>query len=293
MVKADGSPGFHKKLGENLDDLQKRVDGNKAALIIADGGVGEGKTTLMIHIADHFEGREISLEGEPAQYAIGGADFLKKLRLCYEKGHKAIIYDESGDFSKRGSLTRFNAMINRTFETFRAFKIIVILGLPSFAVLDNDLFDKNIPRLLLHCESRTQNIGYYRGYSLVRMMYVKHRMKKLVIKTQAFDKVSPNFYGHFWDVSPIRSKALDRLSTTGKKEILENAEVRIEGLVSYTDISKRLVRSVVWVRKAVSAKRLKHKRIIRQRKYFEEGVIDILADHISKVSDKKDKGERR
>ena len=71
------------------------------------------------------------------------------MNVCYQERFPAAGYDEAGDFNKRDSLSNFNAMINRTFETFRAFKIVVVLVLPSFSVLDNQLFDNMIPRLLL------------------------------------------------------------------------------------------------------------------------------------------------
>ena len=44
---------FSEKLAENVKDLIARIDLNKASLIVIDGGVGEGKTTLAVHIADY------------------------------------------------------------------------------------------------------------------------------------------------------------------------------------------------------------------------------------------------
>lgn len=288
-----GLPFSERLASPNLDKLKLRVERKKASLIIIDGGVGEGKTTLAIEIGDYFEGAPIEISKQGCQYAMGGADFLKKLRKCYEQRKKVIVYDESGDFNKRGSLTRFNAMLNRTFETFRGFNIIVILVLPFFGVLDNDLFDKNIPRLLIHTHGRTMTSGSFSAFSLYRMLWVKKRMEKLVVKAHAYGLVQPNFRGHFLDLEPERSKALDRLSVGGKIHILEAAEVKIEGLVSYREIAQKLVRSVVWVRKNLKDLKIKESRTIKQRKYFDGGVVDILANRIDQISDKRDKGERR
>lgn len=283
---------FSEKLGENLIDLADRVDGKKASLIIVDGGVGEGKTTKLVHIADflnnHREHPPISLKlRDHPQLALGGADFLKKLRLCHEKKLPVIAYDEAGDFNKRGALTRFNAMLNRTFETFRGFRIIVLLGLPSFHVLDSDLFDKNIPRLLLHLHGRTETEGHFRAYSLYRMMYIREKMKKLVVKPFAYDIVQSNFRGHFLDLPPKRAKLLDKISTAGKLSVLRKAEVKVEGLMNYKEVADKLQRSIVWVRMAVSKLRIKPTRVINRARYFDEEILNRLADHLEEVSERK------
>lgn len=283
-VYAHGLP-FSEKAGENIVSLRRRVEGRKASLCIIDGGVGEGKTTLAVHVAEHYQGEPLDYT---YQYAMGGSDFLKKLRTCYEAKKTVVIYDEAGDFNKRGALSRFNAMLNRTFETFRAFNILVIIVLPSFRVLDNSLFDKNIPRLLLHTEARTARQGNIKGYSLFRMLYLRERMKKLVVPSFAYGLVQPNFYAHFLDLPKKRSRELDRISTAGKIGQLEAAEIKIDGLVSYRDISTKLARSVVWVRKKVAAMGIKEARTIKQRKYFEEGIIDVIADRMDDDAGKEE-----
>lgn len=279
---------FSQKLAENMDDLIARVDGKKAAMLIIDGGVGEGKTTLAVQVADYVNSKHgqpeitLNVKGHP-QLGLGGAEFMKQLRICYHAGYVIIIYDEAGDFNRRGALTRFNAMLNRVFETYRGFKIIVILCLPSFHVLDKDLFDKNIPRLLLHLDSRTMKAGNFKGYSLYRMMYIQEKMKKLVVKSFAYDLERSNFRGHFLDLPPERCKKLDKLSTEGKLKTLKDAEIKIEGLLSYSDLAKKLTRSVVWVRMAVGKLKIKQKRTINRLKYFDELALNALAEHLDET----------
>lgn len=274
-----GKP-FSETLDVSISDQIKRIERNKASLLIIDGGVGEGKTTLAVEVADDINRRK----GFPPikyeeQLAMGGSDFTKKLRLCYTKKLPCIIYDEAGDFNKRGALTRFNAMLNRTFETFRAFKIIVILVLPSFRVLDNDLFDKNIPRLLLHCQGRSQKYGNFKGYGLYRMLYVKEKMKKLTVKTFAYNLVEANFRGHFLDLSPERSKALDKFTIKGKIKELKNTEVKIDGLLTYQEVAQRLALSVNRTRTLVNELSIKPSRVIDRKKYFDNGVVDQIANY--------------
>jgi len=78
---------FSEKLAENIRDLIDRIKFNKASMIIVDGGVGEGKTTLMVEIADYvnslygFQEIKLELKDHP-QLALGGTSFLKQLRVC-------------------------------------------------------------------------------------------------------------------------------------------------------------------------------------------------------------------
>lgn len=285
LVYKHGLP-FSEKLAENLDDAWLRIKKNKASCIIIDGGVGEGKTTLAVHIADYFnvkygDGQLISLNvDDHPQLAIGGKDFAKQMRTCFIKGKIVIIYDEGGDYSKRGAMTQFNAFLNRVFETYRAFRILVVICLPSMYVLENTLFDNKIPRLLLHCQDRDENDGSFKAYSLHRMFFLRSYMKKLEDKNFAYKIVQPNFLGHFLNLPPDRAKALDKLTISGKLDILQDAELKLEGLVDRREIANRLARSPSWVVLACSKLKIKPVKYIKKVAYYKKEVIDILNDFI-------------
>lgn len=264
---------FDKVLLQNLADLLRRVKGNKAAMIVIDGQVGEGKTTLAVECADEIQGGEINLR---EQIALGGGDFTKKLKLCYSKGHRVLVYDEAGDFNKRGSLTKFNAMINRVFETYRTFNIIVILCLPSLHSLDETLFEKGIIRLVLHVQDRTQRSGSYRGYSLYRAHYLREYMKKLVVKPFAYHRVKPNFYGNFLDLDPERAKELDKISTKGKLDILEEGEIIYHGLLSMQDLRVMVERSYTWCDEKLKELGIKPVKVWKRKKYYDSSVAERL-----------------
>ena len=289
-VYKNGLP-FSSKLDLFLQKSQGRVDNHKAVMIIIDGGLGEGKTTLMIHILDYINkiNNLPPVEIDGPQLAMGGIDFLKKMRVCFETKLPCIGYDEAGDFSRRGSLTQFNAMLNRTFETFRAFKCIVVIVLPAFWVLDHELIDKNIPRALLHLSSRNNKWGNYKGYSLNGIQLLKYRMGKMSVKNYAYSTVWPNFYGHFLDLDHDRSKELDKLSSKNKLEILRKSEVKIEGLLTAAELATKLFKSLTWVYTGIKNLKLKPARKIGSVRYFDISTLNELSELLDTVSERPKK----
>ena len=280
-------------LGYNLDDAYERVNiEKKASLIIIDGGVGEGKTTLGVECADYINSKRglppISLEKDNhPQLALGGADFTDKLAICHQLNLPAVIYDESGDFNRKGTLSRFNAMLARTFDTYRGFRILVILCLPNFKVLDNALFDNNIPRVLLHCFNRGENTGHFSAYSLYRMLYIRHKMKSLVVQGMAYGFTDPNFRGCFLNLTKERDKALDILSTRGKLDILKQSSMKLAGLISAKDMADKIGRTVIYTKKIIKAMNIKHERKTGITKYYKENLIENIVDYIGEKEKNK------
>lgn len=258
---------FSQKLGENLDGLALRIKRKKASLLVIDGGVGEGKTTLAVHVAEYFQKAPLDFR---RQLAMGGVEFQEKLQMCIDSGLKVIIYDEAGDFNKRGALTAFNQQLNRVFETYRTFGILVILVLPSFGILDNSLFEKQIARMLLHCEGRTQTQGNFRGYSLYRMFYLRKKMQDLVVPPHAYGQTFPNFYGHFLDMSPKRSLELEKVSTEGKKQVLSDNIIKNRGLLDPVEIGRKIGRTKQWVNRVIKELGLKPATQYKRKRYFDK-----------------------
>lgn len=260
-------------LAYNLDVLAQRVYNGKATLIIVDGGLGEGKTTMSVHLADYYTKQPIVFE---ENIFMGGEKFIKGLKVCFSKGHVVIVYDESGDFDKRGSLTRLNKTLGRVFDIYRAFRIIVVLCLPNFLVLDNSLFNKNIPRMLIHCHSRSGNQGNFSVYDLTRMLWIRKRAEKAVIKYDAYKMVQPNFRGHFKNLPPDRSRLLDKYSTQGKLEIVDLAEIKSDNLLSYPEMAAKLNRTQDWVRRKISKFGFKPAKVYKGKSFFDEDTLNSL-----------------
>jgi hypothetical protein len=283
---------FDVKLAENLDLVLARVRSKKASMIIIDGLMGEGKTTEAVHVADYLNGayekigvkqwkfnpaKAIDLE---TQYSMGGNKFLENIQIGMEKQLSVSLYDEGGDFNKRGSLTAFNQQLNRLFDTYRAFAIVPIICLPNAGVIDRELFLKGVPRMMIHCENRTATYGRYRAYSLWRYMFVLQKMQKSTVPQQAYVRTFPNFYGQFKDLPEERRALLEKIGKEGKKEILTNNVLKSRGLVSVRDMSRRLNLSTQHTNKLIRETGVKAEMEYKKIRYFHTSAIDTLLEAV-------------
>jgi len=254
MVYKNGF-GITDKVLENLKDQYNRVMiYNKPSIVLISGGSGEGKTTLMVEAMDYVN----SLDGLPPvnlkpkehiQLTTGADNFFSNFDKCFLKGFHCAGYDEAGEFSKRGSLTKFNRDMLRFFETFRIKKILVFMALVDFTQLDNALFNTRIPRLLLYCKDRGFKDGKIEGHNMENMGWIRANAKKLPagLEFMAYKRSFPLFYGNFHNLEPERAKQLDFISTEGKEQIHKMMELDKAGYMTIPQMSKGCDRPYRWV----------------------------------------------
>jgi hypothetical protein len=274
-------------LERNLKEAIQRVRNNKASMIIIDGGVGEGKTTLGVIcsqiISIGFKEKFILKE----QVRQGGKDFLKGMHLCVKNNKHIIVYDEAGDFNTRASLSNFNQNMNRVFETYRALGIIVILCLPSFADIDLSLMKKKIPRFLIHTYGRNDKKGKYQVYSLRRMWYLKKAMLKTTIPDDAYKIVKANFYGEFKNLNIEEARELEELSVAGKKSIIQKSMLKSKGLITSKEIAERTGYCLDSVKRFIKKNNIIGEKHTGNIVYYPESVVQaiiIQKERTNKVS---------
>lgn len=214
--KLKGLP-FSKILGENILDFIKHINNGFAVMVIIEGPLGVGKTTLAVEIVDFINQlyNYPVMDFKGPQFALGGKDFKAKIRKCYAEKLHAIAYDEAGDFSKRGALTSFNRDLINEFEKCRAFKCIIVLTLPSFLRLDFSIFEQELPVLLLRVNRRYGKPSTFKGYDFNTMLNLRRRADKYS-KEFAYKTITPNFTGQFKDLSKFRSEDLHKVCTLFK-----------------------------------------------------------------------------
>lgn len=265
---------FDSSLMKSLNAIKERIELNKAAMIVIDGGVGEGKTTLATEIAQWFQPGWFDHVSE--LLAMGGNDFTKKLEKAFQGGHKVVVYDEGGDFASRGALTQFNKNLNRVFETYRSTQILVILCLPDFSDLDKSLMKKRITRLLIHTHGRKKTYGRFKFFSLWRMWYIKEKMKEVTVPTQAYSIVTPNGRGLFKDLEQDKRDELAKLSNKGKSHIRKDTYIKSKGLLSTDEAAKKMGISTQRFSQVKRMNKLKHDETLGRTQFYKTETIDRL-----------------
>jgi len=279
VYEINGRRFFNNDLKVNLDDQISRVKDDYASAIIVDGGVGKGKTHNDVQIADY-----ISITNKQGiidlniQLARGYDEFFSKLDECIRRKRCVIIYDEAGDFSKKSTLTKINMLLNRVFEQYRQFHIIVIISLPLADSLDNSLLHNEIPRMVLHTDKRYKQWVEGRIYSLKRFFQIKHTMTKLSQKSLAYNSYPCNCHFRIYKLPPERKLLVEKFSLVGKKNQIKAAIISSQKLVSYYDLSKKLNKSVRWIIQKLKEGKFKHKKIYDRKKYFDDAVFEYLQE---------------
>lgn len=197
--------------------------------LVIDGVPGSGKTTLAVECCDFVEGKPIRLDlKDHPQIAMGGHDLVKKALWCHEHGIKSIIYDEAGDFSKRGAITYFNRDLINFFEKCRALRINIFICLPNVSYLDNAIFGIGIIDGLIHCYNKEENYTEYGVYDAESLGWLRyHATKWPHHQWKAYHIVHPYMRGAFLPLPPERDVQLNALSTTDKvKSIRKHQEDR-------------------------------------------------------------------
>lgn len=268
---------FNTMLASAVDKVKYRVlKDNMPGMIIIDGVPGTGKTNLAINLLIYLQQSDIDLK---SQYACGGSEFHEKLEICNLKGYYVMIYDEFGDANKRGALTRFNRQLIRTFEMFRTYKILIIGVLPNFNSLENQIYEMQLPRGLIHCQYKNENAGYNEGstYSLDKMNKLREYMSNMgTRKYLAFRWVTPSFRFNS-KVLPInRDKQITTISDKFKKEAVSETSMKLMGFISLKELTTKIGKTDRWVRLKIAENKIKPERVWKRRNYYNEKVYDLL-----------------
>jgi hypothetical protein len=277
---SNGLP-FNNALAENLDRIKYKILHDKeAGIVLIDGKVGMGKTNTGINALIYLQQGEIDLEN---QYACGGEVFLEKLEICHKLGYHYIIYDELSDLHKRGALSSFNKVLNRTFDTFRVYEILVIGILPRIDSLENEVFKTELPRLLIHINKKSQDAGYNSGkcYSLYRTNLIRERMEKLGKRqTLAYKMVTPNFHFKSKVLPPERNKEITALALKYKKMIQSESSIKLSGHLNIKDLAHELNMGEMWVRVKIGLLKIKPIKVFKRKNYYDKDTVDLLETYI-------------
>jgi hypothetical protein len=272
---------FSQVLKESLDSCKVRVmQKNLPVIIIIDGGLGEGKTSAAVQICKYYQNGV----WYPEQVGMGGENFLKVCDWAKDNNVHVAVYDEAGDLSGRGALTRFNRTMNRFFDTYRQYKIIAILCLPVFYNLDHSMFQNKSVQMLINLYGKDVKHGdtNMRVYDRGGVNWLLYRAKiEKVDKTSIYLRQHPVFRGNILKLPPDDDQKLNAISMKGKSKILKNSVIDLEGLVDVHGMASRLGRSYRNTSALLIKNKIRPSKVIGKKNYYDkvtaEGFISILS----------------
>lgn len=276
-----GHPFSNDVIIDNLNIINKRVTKkNLASVVIIDGGLGKGKTTTAVQMASYIQGSPIDFK---KQLALGGGELMQKLLICEKENLPVLVYDEASDFNRRGALTKFNSEVNRVFDVCRSFKVVIFIVLPCIVVLDKDLFNKGIVRAVFHVADKSKNFNLCWAYSAYRACYLIRDLKdskKNPVLGKAYLKTYFNFDFRTYDLDKVRSKELEKFSTSAKLKVLRDSTIRLEGLMNMKQLAESLGMSKGWVSLTIRSKKIPCKAVHNKMKYFDSNALIRLKGYI-------------
>jgi len=206
-----------------IPESKERIENRIPTCFLVGGYLGQGKTTLGVILAERYKKYLINYKTE---YAIGGKDFIQKLKNSPETKAKVIIYDEAGDFSKKRTLTKFNQTMNEVLEMYRAFNVLLIVILPNVTKLDKGIYDTGAIKTFFRCWGRTTKRDYtlVDVYPLSKIYDLLFYCEKYKGKPMDFiyKRVSPIKTFGFKDLPKERSDELHKISMEQKRRRIDN-----------------------------------------------------------------------
>lgn len=259
-------------LAEDIKLWIQKINNDFASIIIIDGGMGQGKTTLGVQLQKIVNSKFDLTK----QIGVGGDKFLEVVDYCIRTKKEGIIYDEAGDLSKVGAISKFNKKMMRFFETARQYKLKLIVILPRFFRLENYLFDLDSVEFLINVHDRQPGKqGNYRVYDKEGISWLRFWSAKIVDKTRIYKKVSPLYRGHFLDLPETQRRELAAFSMAGKDGIRTAAILEEKGLINIEGIADHYNKSVEWARKFVNQYRVKAVKVIGKRRYYKSNSLPV------------------
>lgn len=268
-----------------LDDALKELDGEASLpVIFIDGWQLSGKTTLAVQGIDYVNKKrgkpEMDLtQTDNVQYALGGEDFLRKLPKASAQGYRIVVYDEGGDYSRKGAMTRFNKTMEKAIDVMRVHKCIIIFVCHYFPKqVPSEMMDKGLVSCLLHCVSRKPNQSYteVKVYERESTAYMVNHWIKFVKVPGHIYRMTPNFKFEFHNLSEERSKLLAMLGKAKKKELWDLTEISLGGLMTQQDLASNLRVSVSWVKKKIKECEEEAEKVYKNKKYYNNKTLEAL-----------------
>lgn len=251
---------------------------NKPCAIMIVSPPGRGKTTLAVHLAEEYEGRQINYKD---YIGNGFEDFNRVLASARRRPDQGVvIYDEGGDIDKKRALSDTNLKVRRILQLARGFKKLIIMCLQDYSGLDRSLLKLEVFYFMYYIPWRGGNYADYNAYSLAKMMQLLNKMnfleKQYKLPQLAYGSVHPNYRGHFWNLSEKRASDLEVYSNEAKDSLLDIIAGLNDDFETLATIKTITGKSGEWIRQKLKEKGISALRKIKNKNVFAKGTAELL-----------------
>lgn len=285
ILKTRWLDDLNPSLKKTLNLFEKRRKKSLPTIVIFDGPSGVGKTTCAVSCASYLNGGVIDFD---KQIGFGFNDFERKVNICSDEKLKVCIYDEAGEFSRRGALSRLNARVNEFLDTYRAFNIIVFFCLPDASSLDSPTYKKLLVRAVIRIRRGLYDkVSEGRLWMLKRYFRILEKIKYNPLETYlAYNSTPPNFHFRYSKLPKEIQTKLDTIGIKAKKSMLKARQQVSEGNITRIDIERELGKSRPWVYRAIKELGIKPMAKYNNVSYYEPSVIDKIESYAQKKAER-------
>lgn len=219
----DNGYSYTDPLPEWIERAGSLVREKKASIILVDGELGNGKSTLAVNMARQLDpGFKATEESYRLRYTMGGRQFRDGFIRAFEGGAKVIVFDESGaDYTSRGALSALNSQLNRVFQMSRQFGLVIFLVLPNIVLLDRQLFRIGAHRFTVHVHSSKANkYNSFRVFGREETIFLHNRLQDELNPRRAYfsPSILSNYDGNALPAPPAHQALIDKIGLEYKVE---------------------------------------------------------------------------
>lgn len=195
-------------LKDNLDLYKKMVKNHRDLVFVVTGKEREGKSVLANTILKYLD-PTYCLD----RCYMSGQEFVKGLDDA--TNFQALCYDEAAEYTARGSLTKFNRIINEALSRIGVKQLFMAICLPSFFELDRypAIHRSNF---LLRVYSHQGQRGFFEFWNWENKLQLYLKGKKFY----DYSSQHPNFRGYFTKSAfPLNQEEYDAKKLAALKDL--------------------------------------------------------------------------
>tara|TARA_R100001530_G_scaffold135776_1_gene113885 strand:- start:787 stop:1674 length:888 start_codon:yes stop_codon:yes gene_type:complete len=181
-------------LKKKLDYGKKRLKNNWDMVLVVDGEVGVGKSTIAKTIGWYMSNGTLTID----HLCIGTDEFIDRMQK-FDKGSTIILDESSLSIRSTSFMSQKFKTIMNIFDVCRQQNFCLILVAPEFFQLSRQIV-VNRAKFLIHCYEKSGRRGFFMYFGSKKKRQLYEIGKK---RYGSYDSPKSNFRGRFTDFEPF------------------------------------------------------------------------------------------